>query len=708
MKKEGILLLLIFSFCFFYSVLFAKPYNEAGEDSSFEADTAQINSLFQKATEYALVGQLEDALNYSRKVYLYSDKIGYRKGISMSYMVEGRVLYRKAKYDSSLYVLNKGLTIANELNDSTLQSIAFLNLGNAYSYMGNHPSATEYYFKGLSIEEKLNPQLLIQWYFNNLGVVFTTQKNYQKGLEYFLKSKKVSEKNGNLKSRDMLLNNIGWVYMLIDKKDSALFFLKQSLSISETSKDKYVLTLCLHNLAELFIKLKQYDSSYQYAIRSYEVSKQYGYRDQMVANLQTLGNLRLEQKRYDDAENYLLQGITLSKKIGAKTLIIGVSSLLARLYEEKKDYKQAYAYYELYTITNDTVLNQDNSKRIASMNTKYMTEQKEKEIELLKKNELIQRLALSQNEDKLHQQRNISLSILIGFALLLIAAILLYNQYILNRKINNQLKEAYSIIEEKNMVIEKTNSIIKDSIAYAKNLQEAVLPKPEDLNNLISNDFFVIHKPSHIVSGDFFWCSTQHDKTILVVADCTGHGVPGAFMSMIGNSLLNEIVNERKLLVPQKIAEVLDKRIIDVLHQYENSDQYDGMDISICCIDKANKEVVFTGARHSMYTFNGKLRKLKGDPYSIGGAQHQQSKFFTSQTFRYEEGSYLYFLTDGYCDQSGGGTNRRFTSGQFENLLNQIHHIDIQSQKDVLEKVFDEWKGNMQQRDDVLVIGIKC
>lgn len=672
------------------------------------SDTAKINALAKKANDYALVGQLDEAMRFAQMVHSFSIKTGYMKGLGMSLTTEGRVLYRRAKYDSALFILNKALMIAKALNDSSLQSVALLNIGNAYSYMGSHKSAIEYFFKGLAIEEKLKTKEYLQWYFNNIGVVFATQKNYPKGLEYFLKSKNAAESRANSKSVDLLYNNIGWVYMLLDKKDSALFYLKQSLQLTQKSKDKYTLTLCLHNLGELYFRLKQYDKAYQYCSRSYEISKQQGYRDQMVANLLTLGSMQVEQKNYDAAENYLLQGINLAKLIQAKIMIKDVSLLIATLYEKQKSYEKAYDYYEMYSTMKDTVLNQENSKLITEINTKYNTEQKEKAIELMKKNEQIHNLELSKSGDELEQQRNISISIFIGFVLLMIAAILVYNQYILNKKTNYKLQKAYTLIAEKNALIEKSNAIITDSITYAKNLQDAILPHPEDLTKILSDDFFVLHRPSHIVSGDFYWCSEQHNKSILVVADCTGHGVPGAFMSMIGNALLNEIVNERKVTAPQQIAELLDERIIQALHQYEGSQQYDGMDISICCIDKATKEITFTGARHMMYTFNGRLKKLKGDPYSIGGAQHQHTKKFTSQTVAYQEGLRLYFFTDGFCDQSGGADNKRFTSHQFEILLAEIQHITMNDQKEKLEQAFESWKGDTKQRDDVLVIGIKC
>ncbi len=708
MKKAAFILIFFLVGYFIFYTFFKEGNKKIDATLSPQTDTARINALAVKAGEYALVGQLDKALKLSRQVYASSQKIDYTKGICLSLTIEGRVLYRKAKYDSSLLVLNRALELGRQLNDSVLQSMTILNIGNAYSYKGSHTTAIEYYFKGLAIEEKISPQEYLQWYFNNIGVVFATQKNYAKGLEYFLKSKKVAERTANAKSVDLLYNNIGWLYMLVDKKDSSLFFLNQSLELSKKSKDKYTLTLCLHNLGELHLKLKQYEKAFQYSFQSYKICKEQGFRDQLVANLETMGSVRLEQKKLDEAENYLLQGIDIAKAIDAKTHIINVSSLLAKLYEQKNNYRKAYDFYELFSFTNDTVLNQTNSKRIAEINAKYMTEQREKEIELLRKKDQIHQLEINKNNDDLKQQNYINISIFFGIILLMIMALLTYNRYILNKKINYKLQKAFNLIEEKNLLIEKSNAIITDSISYAKHLQDAILPKPSDLEKALSKEFFILHKPLHIVSGDFYWCSVQQNKVIIAIADCTGHGVPGAFMSMIGNSLLNEVVNERKITEPQKIAELLNQRIIDVLHQHESSQQYDGMDISICCVDKQKKEIIYTGARHSMYTFNGSLKKIKGDPFSLGGAQHQQVKFFTAETFTYEDGQCLYLFTDGYCDQAGGKENKRFTTKQFENLLTQIQVVEMQDQKEILEKVFYEWKGNTNQRDDVLVIGIKC
>lgn len=428
----------------------------------------------------------------------------------------------------------------------------------------------------------------------------------------------------------------------------------------------------------------------------------------MVANLISLGDMELRQNKFASAENYLLQALDLSNEIGTKLHIKDVYLLLAGLYEKQEQHEKAFNYYTLFSATKDTILNQKNSKIIMEMNVKYSTEKKQKEIELLKKNEEIQRLELARKRNELDTQRTLSVSIGAGLLLLMFAASLLFGQYRLKKRATDLLQHAYDIIEEKNTLIEKSNSQITDSITYAKRIQDAVLPAPDYMTKLFAGNFFVFYQPSQIVSGDFYWCSQVENKIILAVADCTGHGVSGAFMSMIGNTILNEIVNEQKETDTEKIAVLLDKKIIQCLHQYEGSEQYDGMDVSICCIDRQAKSVQFTGASQFMYIYTENLQKVRGNPYPIGGSQLRDLKKFTSQKILYEREVTLYLLTDGYCDQSGGPSSKRFSSRQFETLLTQVKDLPMRLQKDKLEQSFEQWKGETKQRDDILVLGIKC
>ncbi len=707
--KKRIAHLLCISFTFICNMELQSQntiYNQSS--TSFVNDTSNINKLLVQGYNFAVNGHMDKSIPLALSAQQMSKKIGYLQGVCKSMNLHSYNLIRQGNYDSSLVILKKALIMGQTLKDSALQSITILYLANTYSSKGDHSTAIEYYFKGLGTEEKLQTPSNLHFYLNGIGVLFTTQKNYSKGLEYLLKAKDIAERTNNHKYFSTIYNNIGWRYMLVGKNDSAYYFLDLAVKASERSKNLYALTFPLHNLGELFVTLKKYNKAYQYTIQSYEISKAQGFKDRMVANLITLGDIDLRQNKFASAENYLKQGLLLSRQIQAKIHIKDVSFLLSNLYEKQELYKNACTFYKLFSTTKDTILNQKNSKIIAEMNTRYTAEKKEREIELLKKNEDIQKLELAKKRDELNTQRTLSISIGGGFLLLMMTAVLLFGQYQLKKKANNELQLAYTLIEEKNALIERSNIMITDSITYAKRLQDAILPLDTDLEKLFSNNFFVFYQPSQIVSGDFYWCSVQGDKILFVVADCTGHGVPGAFMSMIGNTLLNEIVHEHRVTDTKKIAELLDEKIIHSLRQHEGSQKYDGMDISICCIDKIKKEIRFTGARHNMYVYTTHLQKIKGNPFSIGGAQQQNSKVFTSQTIDYSEHMNLYFLTDGYCDQSGGTGNKRFSSKRFELLLAEMHDADMADQKEKLKMAFENWKADTKQRDDVLVVGIKC
>jgi serine phosphatase RsbU (regulator of sigma subunit) len=701
---------------FIFIFLMCAPYLSSGQaekerktnSSQPVGDTAGVHRLLKLGRSFFDKGQLDETLIYVKQAYALSKKINYKSGLVRSDNMQGRVYYQKGNFPEALACLNAALLLSEELNDSVLQSGSINGLGNTYAYMGNHVKAVEYYMKGVAIEEKIKIQKNLHWYYNNIGAIYNDQHNYQKALEYLFKAVSVEKKIKDDRALSVTFMNMGNSYSYLDKKDSALYYFNGSLRIAEEVEDTVSIAQDLANSAILYCQLKRYGAAYESASKGYKLASEKGYNDIIMLCLISLGEVAQVQKKYGRAENYFLEMRDLAKKTQAKTLMKDAYLELSGLYYEKKDYEAAYKNYQLFSETKDTILNQENSKLITEMNTKYTSEKKEKEIELLKKNEEIQNLELVKKKNELDRQRTVSISVFAGFLLLMIVAILTFSRYRLKKKANDQLQSAFNLIEEKNTQIEKSNLMITDSITYAKRIQDAILPAPEDLAKVLSDDFFIFYQPAHIVSGDFYWCSQQQNKTIFVVADCTGHGVPGAFMSMIGNTLLNEIVNERKVTDTQKIAELLDEKIIHSLHQHAGTDKYDGMDISICCIDKTSKEISFTGAHHAMYAYNEHLQKIKGDPYSIGGAQQQKNKTFTSQSIHYEKGLRLYFLTDGYCDQSGGEASKRFSSKKFELLLAEIQDVAMNDQKEKLELAMESWKGSTKQRDDILVVGIKC
>lgn len=265
-----------------------------------------------------------------------------------------------------------------------------------------------------------------------------------------------------------------------------------------------------------------------------------------------------------------------------------------------------------------------------------------------------------------------------------------------------QLEVAYGEIEEK-------NRDITDSINYAERIQEASLPFKETLKSIFQ-EYLLLYRPRDIVSGDFYWVHEEDDKLIVIVADCTGHGVPGAFMSLIGNSLLNQIVREQKIHKPSEILETLDQEIINALKQdQEDPKSSDGMDITVCTLHKHGKKIEFAGANNAAYlVINDKMVKIPAEPIGIGGVHPKiKVKKFKNHVLDIQGEVCVYMLSDGYIDQNGGDKDKKFMSGRFRRMLNQIHSKPFYKQKQILEETLDNWKGDKEQRDDIIVLGFK-
>lgn len=272
---------------------------------------------------------------------------------------------------------------------------------------------------------------------------------------------------------------------------------------------------------------------------------------------------------------------------------------------------------------------------------------------------------------------------------------------------NQALQEAQEELEAKRADLEYINKEITAGITYARRIQQAILPDNRLIKKALPNSF-IFYRSKEIVSGDFYWFDQIGTKAILSAIDCTGHGVPGAFMTVIGYTQLNHIVNELDLIDPGEILTELDERIQTVLKQgNKESTTQDGMDLSLCVFDTYNKKLEFSNAMRPLYLFrDGELQKFKGDRNPIGGTQ-VKDKSFSTQSVNIQDGDMIYFFTDGYPDQFGGEKGKRLMTRNFVNLLNEIHTLDVEEQHKRLGDNFDAWKGDVEQTDDVLVIGVK-
>jgi serine phosphatase RsbU (regulator of sigma subunit) len=385
--------------------------------------------------------------------------------------------------------------------------------------------------------------------------------------------------------------------------------------------------------------------------------------------------------------------------------------MLKAAYIDKKDYKNALLMYELYVKMNDSLVNAQNRKAALKAELKYDYDKKAAADSVRVQEE--KKLNEVKHQQQLAQQKWMIYIAAGAFVFVLIIAILIFRGLQQKKKSHQLLESSNFLLEETNKEVTKQKELVEekqkeiiDSINYAQRIQHAVLTG-DDVWNKISTEHFILHKPKDIVSGDFYWAYVaQNRKCVWVLGDCTGHGVPGAFMSMLGNSFLNEIVVENHIFNADQILNRLRTKIISALEQ-KGELRKDGMDVALCVWNKMDNTLEFAGANNSLILMrNGILNEYKGDKMPVG--KHEgELKPFTSVKFQLEKNDVIYMYTDGYADQFGGEKGKKFKYKSLHALLQSFGNESLGSQKDKLNEAFEKWKGELEQVDDVSMIGIR-
>ncbi|RLD64647.1 MAG: hypothetical protein DRJ01_00125 [Bacteroidetes bacterium] len=552
---------------------------------------------------------------------------------------------------------------------------------------------------------------------NLLASLYWNNNHQEEAIECFKKSLEINKQIGNKNAIYQINTDIGLIYSDINDYEEAMKYFNDGYSMSLELKSKYKEASSLNNIALIF----QYSGKYQDAIdnsmSALKISKE-------------LNDIKLIKNCYGIiAENYKKIGNT-EKSFKYFNYYSSLSKQIQNQEIKKKEQKSQLEVDNMRNITHKAIEEKEQKEKQLLLTKKdlstqkKLTKEKQLQIDLLDKEKKIKELKI--NEQKA-QIRNAALTrnfFIIGFSLVLIFSTLLYRLYLQKKKTNKLLAESNIqlqrqkekieqqsiLLSESHKKLKKRNSQILDSISYASRIQEAILPYQEAIQKSLPKSF-VFFKPRDIVSGDFYWYSEQDNKIFIAAADCTGHGVPGAFMSMIGNTLLNEIVKTKKISSPALILEKLNKEVVSILNQDGSTSNFqdDGMDISICCIDKENQEFTIACANSTAYFIeNNKLYSINGDVFSIGGVfSSKLGVSFNNHSFKINKDSVLYMFSDGFKDQFGGNNNEKFMIGQFEDMLLNIHSKDMDKQKSIIKNTLDDWKGDFPQVDDILIIGIK-
>lgn len=284
--------------------------------------------------------------------------------------------------------------------------------------------------------------------------------------------------------------------------------------------------------------------------------------------------------------------------------------------------------------------------------------------------------------------------------LIIIIAIIAIRLLQLNKRTTRMLKAQNEIIEEK-------NKNITDSINYAKRLQNAILP-PADLVKQILPEHFILYQPKDIVSGDFYWVSHHETKFMIAAVDCTGHGVPGALLSIVGHNAISQTVNELGITEPARVLDSMNTLIKKILHQDKGSDIRDGMDMALCTYDRQSGKLEYAGANNPLYIISGRqLSVIKGSKLTVGSMEEEITAAPQNHSLQLKKGDCFYIFSDGLADQFGGKDNKKFKASRVQELLLSICDKPMGEQHTLIRTAFNSWKGSYEQVDDILVMGVR-
>jgi serine phosphatase RsbU (regulator of sigma subunit) len=484
-----------------------------------------------------------------------------------------------------------------------------------------------------------------------LANIYNRLCDFTQSLECFKKSIAIRKELGNDRAMASSLNSMARTHALSGEADKALELYNQSLELRERIDDRSGLPWTYMGMASLHEKHEQFTEAISLYEKSLKLSEEnQEQRLQMLCTL-GLGRVCLAIGEKQEADYYLHKSLEIAKEMKAKPLLVDVYNALGQYYEAIGNLEKALAHLKRYHELEKEVNNLESRNRLKNQQIVFATEQ-------------------SRREAEIYQLRNV------------------------------ELKAAYDAIEEKNQEITA-------SIKYAERIQRAVLP-PESYMKEIMPEHFLLFLPRDIVSGDYYWAARKNNKIVFTVADCTGHGIPGAFMSMLGISYLNEIVNGMDSLQAGKILNQLRGNIIGSLHQSgREGEQKDGMDMALCVYDLNNKELQYAGAYNPMYLLRrGELEEVKADRMPIAIHFHGDESF-SNHIISMEPSDVIYIFSDGFPDQFGGAEGKKYKSRQFKELILEIHGESLSRQRELLFERFEEWKGELPQVDDVTIMGVR-
>ncbi len=721
---------------YLFMMMLFTTLNGSSQENEYEQNLKNILSItpaqkkidsLEVFSKFVVFKDYEIGRKASLKLLEYTRHSKNKRQFLTAYNVLGLATHYSGENEKALQFFDTLIKTAVTVKDTLMEAKGRGNCGLVYERLGDFKEAFAQYTYSLKCAEKLGNQSMKASAYGNLGNVSVRLGKYKEAITYFESSAAIFIELDNKKATANQYNSISQAYDGLKDIKRQVEYLKKAEAIYRSIDEKRALGTVLTNLGSIE---SDYFHNIPVAIKILEeallLKKEAGDENGMATIYVNLTAQYAAQGQFPKA----FAAVSEAKKIAENQKdLFTLSNALEKtsmIYRMKGDYKNAYKYHIDFIIVKDSILGQETQKAVAEYKEMYESEKKQYEIDKLKKTEEIDKLKIIKNEQQLEKekaQRYLIFGVLLCVIVLCVVLIrafiqkrnnanLLQNKNeVINAK-NNALQSANSEISHQKEIIEEKQKEIVDSINYAKKIQYALLAN-DDLLAKNLPEHFVLFKPKDIVSGDFYWATEHHGKFYLAVCDSTGHGVPGAFMSLLNMGFLSEAIKEKNILQPNEILNYVRKRLMESIG---NDGQQDGMDCVLMCINTDTsvstelRTISYAAANNapmliSRNNLTSELVELPKDKMPVGKGERSQS--FTLQTATLKAGDTLYLYTDGYADQFGGPKGKKFKYKSLNDLLLANSTTDMNAQSTLLMQEFDAWKGDLEQVDDVCIIGIK-
>jgi serine phosphatase RsbU (regulator of sigma subunit) len=703
----------IFYFIFIFGSYTGYSQNSELEDQlwkEYNSTKKNQNSVLTliKISEACYIRDRALSEKIAKKAFEEAKKTKNKKIIAKATLRLTNVYFENGKYEESYYLADNLLKLSEEINDDYFYAEASVIIGRRYHFRGEYPKALEYYLISLDHFEKGNYQREMSNVYNSIGGIYLNQVETKNAYTFYHKSQAIQYKlkDNNGIARGYL--NISNIYVIDKNFKKAKVFLDSAYYYYDLIDSDIGKAYVYSNYSDIFLGKGQQDSALFCLLKGYAIIKKLNQLYTLSQVTMSIADLYFKKNDTKNSLIYVDEGIEIANKTKQSHNLVPLFLLKSQLLEKAGKTLEALDNYKLYKKYADTVLNASNIKKQTEDLLKYDYNKKEYLQEIEKQTQLVKQ------KERDAKQRVILNTTLIGIICLVAVLFLVIRSYRNNQKNSKIIAEQKNEVEKQHHLLQEKNNEVRDSILYAKRLQNAILPSNELIKKYLPESF-VLYKPKDIVAGDFYWMeiihpdklsSTKGSQILIAAADCTGHGVPGSLVSVVCCNALNRSVFEFGLTDPGKI---LDKTRELVIATFEKSDEdvKDGMDISLCSIDPETNKLLWAGANNPIWIINSndQFKEIKANKQPIG--KHTAQVPFTTHEIQLTKGDRIYMFTDGYADQFGGEKGKKFKNKQFQNTLLTLMNLPIEQQRDLLERKFEDWKGDLEQIDDVCVIGIK-